>query len=162
MSKLQPHQVTYRLADTLIQLTRWPGSHNTYGLSAMGAAIKNGDTLALRKLVEKDRRWITEPKGEGREGPFVPFLLAAYRWVGDQPIKEQLPILKWLVEKGVDVHAVTKKDFQQRITHHRNPLIPKGSNALDIAVLSKAPEAVIAYLRSLGLKETVTGSTAQE
>ncbi|TND09455.1 MAG: hypothetical protein FD123_1261 [Bacteroidetes bacterium] len=126
------------------------GRHELF--TPLGHAIKNGNLEITTMLLQKGA---PVDKVEG-PGGWSSVMLASYKQVAEKEPADRLAIIQLLVQKGANAKQDSKLEYQQKLTHHPCPVIPKGSNALDAAILSGAPQPVIDYLKTLGVEQVTS------
>lgn len=126
------------------------GRHDLY--TPLGQAVKNGN-LEMTKMLLQHGAPVDKAEGPGG-WPVI--MLASYKQPAQNEPADRLAIVKLLAENKADPKALSRLDFQQKITHSSNPLIPAGSTALDAALLSSAPAPVADYLKSLGVLQVTS------
>jgi ankyrin repeat protein len=135
-ASVMPH-----LKDTLFSLKKDYEGFNYDGLQPIHAAVKTGDTVSLKKLIEAGVN-LNEPD---LFYGWTPLHYACYYHEADYSTHEaKRKAVKWLLERNVLLNEKTLEEFQESWTHAFNPNIPAAATPLDVALLCKktSPEIV--------------------
>jgi ankyrin repeat protein len=135
------------LRDTLFSMKKDLEEFSADGLLPVHAAIKIGDTVWLRYLLDAG---VDINRPDEMNG-WSPLHYASYYHEANRSYYPgKMKALKWLLEKNALLDQKTSWEYQESWTHSFNPKIPEGATPLDIAIICKAPQVVIDMLKKKG------------